>query len=96
MFFGYLVYCIRLRSKSVFRPKIDYRNYCSTYSLGVQVAEVEVEMEMGKVKRMGVVAIHDGGRTIEPMLIERQVNYRVSIGISFALSEIFEIERNKF
>ncbi|MFN7971789.1 MAG: xanthine dehydrogenase family protein molybdopterin-binding subunit [Acidobacteriota bacterium] len=54
---------------------------------GVQFAEVTVDVATGKVRVVKVVAIHDCGRVINPMLVESQINGGVINGVSFALHE---------
>ena len=54
---------------------------------GCQFAEVEVDIETGQVRVVKVVAVHDSGRILNPLLWESQVNGGVIQGISFALLE---------
>jgi xanthine dehydrogenase YagR molybdenum-binding subunit len=54
---------------------------------GCQFAEVEVDTELGKVRVLRVVAVHDSGRILNPLLWESQVNGGIIQGISFALLE---------
>ncbi len=54
---------------------------------GVQFAEVEVDTESGVIRVLRVVAVHDCGRPINPMLLESQVQGGVLMGISYALME---------
>jgi len=58
-----------------------------TGAAGCQFAEVEVDIETGKVRVVRVVAVHDSGRILNPLLWESQVNGGVIQGISFALLE---------
>jgi CO/xanthine dehydrogenase Mo-binding subunit len=48
---------------------------------------VEVDDETGEVEVLRIVASHDCGTAINPMLVEGQVEGGVSMGIGFALSE---------
>jgi 4-hydroxybenzoyl-CoA reductase subunit alpha len=48
-------------------------NVAPTYSFYAQVAEVEVNPETGQVRLVGVVTAHDGGRELNPMLVEGQL-----------------------
>jgi xanthine dehydrogenase YagR molybdenum-binding subunit len=54
---------------------------------GCQFVEVEVDTETGQVRVVRVVAVHDSGRILNPLLWESQVNGGVIQGISFALLE---------
>lgn len=68
-------------------PETGYGNYCPTYSFGAQVAEVEVDIETGKVRVLNYTAAHDVGRAINPMLIEGQVDGGIAMGMGYALLE---------
>ena len=59
----------------------------STYVYATQIAEVEVDTETGWVDVLRVVAAHDCGRVINPMLVEGQIEGGVGMGIGFALGE---------
>ena len=54
---------------------------------GVQFAEVAVDTETGIVRVERVVAAHDCGRPMNPLLIESQVQGGVLMGLSYALYE---------
>jgi xanthine dehydrogenase YagR molybdenum-binding subunit len=54
---------------------------------GVQMAEVEVDIETGIVKMKKFVAVHDVGLVINPRLAESQVNGAIIMGICGALME---------
>ena len=54
---------------------------------GVQFAEISVDIETGRVKAERIVAVHDCGRPINPMLTKSQVTGGVIQGVSFALYE---------
>jgi CO/xanthine dehydrogenase Mo-binding subunit len=56
-------------------------------SAGCQFAEVEVDIETGQVRVVKVLAVHDSGRILNPLLWESQVNGGILQGISFALLE---------
>jgi xanthine dehydrogenase YagR molybdenum-binding subunit len=59
----------------------------SVRTFGVQGVEVEVDTETGEVTIVRVVAAHDCGRIINPILVDSQVVGGVTQGIGFALSE---------
>lgn len=54
---------------------------------GVQFAEVEVDVETGKVRVVKVVAVQDCGRVVDPLLARSQINGGVIQGVSYALFE---------
>lgn len=59
----------------------------STYVYATQIAEVDVDDETGEVEIIRIVAAHDCGTPINPMLVEGQVEGGISMGIGFALQE---------
>ena len=59
----------------------------ATYGFGAQIAEVEVDLELGTVRVRRVTAAHDVGRAVNPTLLEGQVEGGVAQGIGFALME---------
>ena len=52
-----------------------------------QIAEVDVDDETGEVEVIRIVASHDCGTPINPMLVEGQVEGGISMGVGFALEE---------
>jgi CO/xanthine dehydrogenase Mo-binding subunit len=59
------------------------------YTFGAQVAEVEVNLESGKTRMLGVWAAHDGGRIIFPQGASGQMYGGIAMGIGYALTEHF-------
>jgi len=57
------------------------------YLYGTQIAEVEVDVETGKVEVLRIVAAHDVGKAINPMIVEGQMEGGVTMGIGSALYE---------
>jgi aldehyde oxidoreductase len=53
------------------------------------MAEVEVDMDLGTVRVLKVMAAHDVGRAINPTLIEGQIEGGVAQGLGMALMEEF-------
>ena len=66
----------------------------ATYVYATQIAEVDVDDETGEVEVLRIVASHDCGTPINPMLVEGQVEGGISMGVGFALEE--EILFDKF
>lgn len=54
-----------------------------------QMAELEVDMELGTVRLLKITAAHDVGKAINPLLVEGQVQGGVAQGIGLALMEEF-------
>ncbi len=54
---------------------------------GVQLAEVEVNTLTGVVKVIRVVAGHDCGRPVNPLLVQSQIHGGIIQGVSYALFE---------
>ena len=61
----------------------------AVYGYGAHLAEIEVDMRLGTVKVMRIVAAHDVGRAINPVLVEGQIEGGVAQGIGMALMEEF-------
>ncbi len=60
-----------------------------TYAFGAQVAEVDVDTELGTVKARRIVAAHDVGRAINPTLVEGQIQGGIVQGLGMALMEAY-------
>jgi xanthine dehydrogenase YagR molybdenum-binding subunit len=56
-------------------------------TFGAHFAEVEVDVETGVVRVLRLVAAHDAGRIINPMLAESQLHGGIIQGLGFALFE---------
>ncbi|MGV6849581.1 MAG: molybdopterin-dependent oxidoreductase [Marinibacterium sp.] len=61
----------------------------AVYGYGAQIAEVEVDMDLGTVRPMRITAAHDLGRVINPLLAEGQVQGGIAQGLGLALMEEF-------
>jgi aldehyde oxidoreductase len=59
----------------------------SVYGYGAQLAVVSVDTALGTVKLERIVAAHDVGRAINPLLVEGQIQGGVAQGIGLALME---------
>jgi xanthine dehydrogenase YagR molybdenum-binding subunit len=66
----------------------------SVRTFGVQCVEVEVDVETGEVTVLRVVASHDCGRIINPLMVESQVIGGVTQGVGFALTEERVVDSN--
>ncbi|HDQ00295.1 MAG TPA: xanthine dehydrogenase family protein molybdopterin-binding subunit [bacterium] len=56
-------------------------------SFGAQFAEVEVDIDTGKIRLLKVVAAHDVGRILNPLTSDNQFHGGIIQGIGFALME---------
>ena len=59
----------------------------ATYAFAAQIAEVDVDLELGTTKVLRVVAAHDVGRAINPMQVEGQIEGGIAQGLGLALME---------
>ena len=75
-----------------FLGKASFENPAAAHSFGAQFAEVEVDTS-GEVEVLNMVAIHDIGRAINPMVVEGQIEGALQQGIGYALTENPVIDR---
>ena len=59
----------------------------ATYAFAAQIAEVEVDLDLGPTKVLAVHAAHDVGRAINPTQVEGQVHGGIVQGLGMALME---------
>jgi len=62
------------------------------YSFGTHVAEVEVDVETGVIRVLGISAAHDVGRVINRNGIEGQLEGGIAQGIGYCLSEEIKLD----
>ncbi len=62
-------------------------NPYATYGFAAQIADLEVDMELGTVHLRRIVAAHDLGKAINPTLVEGQIHGGIAQGIGLALME---------
>ena len=70
-------------------------NFAPNYSFMTQAAEVEVDLDTGKIKLLKMVTAHDCGRAINPMLVEGQLEGSVVGGMGQALYENIIVEKGQ-
>lgn len=68
-------------------PKTGQGSPYATYAFATHLAEVEVDIETGKVRVLRVIATHDVGRAIHPKNVIGQIIGGVAMGVGFALME---------
>jgi CO/xanthine dehydrogenase Mo-binding subunit len=61
----------------------------ATYAFATHLAEVEVDIETGRVRVKRIVAAHDLGKAIHPKNVIGQITGGVMMGMGFALTEEF-------
>ena len=59
----------------------------NSYASGCTFAEVEVDIETGRVELLSALNVHDSGKIINPILAEGQVEGGMAMGIAYGLSE---------
>ena len=59
----------------------------ATFGFAAQIADLEVDLELGTVHLRKIVAAHDLGRAINPTLVEGQIHGGIAQGIGLALME---------
>jgi CO/xanthine dehydrogenase Mo-binding subunit len=59
----------------------------ATYGFAAQIAEVEVDIELGTVKVRRITAAHDVGRALNPIQVEGQIHGGIAQGLGLALME---------
>jgi len=64
-----------------------------TYGFGAQIAVVDVDLELGTTVVRRIVAAHDVGRAINPMLVEGQIHGGIAQGLGMALMEEYHAGR---
>ena len=64
-----------------------YGDHVIAYTFACQGAEVDVDIRTGKVKVEKLVAAHDTGKTINPLMAEGQIEGSLVQGLGYALTE---------
>ena len=64
-------------------------NPYAVFGFGAHLAEVIVDIELGTVRVLRIVAAHDVGRAINPTLVEGQIEGGAAQGLGMALMEEF-------
>ncbi|MFO0987370.1 MAG: molybdopterin cofactor-binding domain-containing protein [Alphaproteobacteria bacterium] len=59
----------------------------ATYAFAAQIAEAEVDLELGTVTVRRIAAAHDVGRAINPTQVEGQIHGGIAQGLGLALME---------
>jgi aldehyde oxidoreductase len=64
-------------------------NPYAVFGSGAHMAEIEVDVELGRVKVLRLTCAHDVGRAINPTLVEGQIEGGAAQGLGLALMEEF-------
>ena len=79
-------------------PGLEHTAYFTppqaAYCNGVHVAEVEVDIETGRVSILNYSVAHDSGRLINPFIVDGQIQGGVAHGIGNALMEFMAYDEN--
>ena len=59
----------------------------NSFASGCTFAEIELDMELGKVKILDIINVHDSGTVLNPALASAQVHGGMSMSLGFGLSE---------
>ncbi|MBW2030250.1 MAG: xanthine dehydrogenase family protein molybdopterin-binding subunit [Deltaproteobacteria bacterium] len=62
------------------------------YAAAVTIAEIEVDSETGKIDLLRVVSGHDTGRSINPIVVENQIDLGLVMASGWVLSEEYKID----
>lgn len=65
------------------------------YSFAAQFAEVEVDLETGRVEVISMVGAHDVGRAINPAGVEGQIEGGILQGIGQAITELLVVDEGE-
>ena len=74
-------------------PETGQGDAYSAYAYASQLAEVEVDMETGKVEVLKIVSATDVGKAINPSNVEGQIEGGAVMGAGYALTEEMKMER---
>ena len=61
------------------------KTICFVY--GVSVADIEVDVPVGKVRVKKILAVHDSGKILNPALAMAQLHGGIAMGVGYALGE---------
>ncbi|MEL6962490.1 MAG: molybdopterin-dependent oxidoreductase [Pseudomonadota bacterium] len=67
----------------------------AVYGYGAHLVELEVDIELGTIRLIKVIAAHDVGRAINPTLVRGQVEGGIAQGIGLALMEDYRYARSE-
>ena len=62
------------------------------YAAAVTIVEVEVDIETGKIEIIRLTSGHDTGRTINPIIVENQIDLGLVMACGWVLTEEYKID----
>jgi CO/xanthine dehydrogenase Mo-binding subunit len=77
------------------QPEFKSRRTHWAYAYGVQIAWVQVDEITGRTRVLKVITVGDVGRVLNRRAVEGQQEGGVVMGVGYALSEKFEVERGR-
>lgn len=80
---------------SEYQDKNFVGNVSATYGFATHAAEVEVDLDTGKVTVLRMVCAHDVGKALQPLSLTGQVEGGVTQGLGYALTEELLVEGGK-
>jgi xanthine dehydrogenase molybdenum-binding subunit len=80
---------------SVHQDKNFEGNVSATYGFATHAAEVEVDIETGKIRVVKMVCAHDVGKALNPIALVGQVEGGVVQGLGYTLTEELIVEEGK-
>lgn len=76
-------------------PETGQGTIYPSFVYATQIAEVEVDTETGDVVILRIVAAHNAGTVINPMLLEGQISGGIAQGIGMALTEEVKLREGR-
>lgn len=76
-------------------PETGHGKPYGAYVFGTQLAEVEVDTETGQFEVLRIIAVHDCGKAINPLLTEGQIEGGVAMGLGFGTMEEMVVQNCK-
>lgn len=67
-------------------------NISSAYSFAAHVAEVDIDIQTGKLEICRYIGVHDAGKILNPMLAEGQIEGGVLQGLGYAIYEDYKFD----
>lgn len=77
---------------SVHQDRNFVGNVSATYGFATHAAEVEVELDTGRVRVLRMVCAHDIGKALSPVAVQGQIEGGVVQGLGYSLSEELLVE----
>ena len=86
--------CPQLRERTGERAEAQGRLHAA-YCFAAQAVVLEAQPATGRVRVLRVIAASDAGRAVNPAAVEGQIEGGVVMGLGYALSEEFRLERGR-